>query len=72
MNTKSKKPIRSPFDCQCSSSKEIAIDGVSGEVLTNISLRLKRDSPFNRTVMVTHANGSSGYLPDDAAYEQVS
>ncbi|MGH9371140.1 MAG: neutral/alkaline non-lysosomal ceramidase N-terminal domain-containing protein, partial [Vicinamibacterales bacterium] len=51
---------------------DIAIAGVSGEVLTNISLRLKRESPFNRTVMVTHANGSSGYLPDDAAYDQVS
>lgn len=22
--------------------------------------------------MVTHCNGSSGYLPDDAAYDQVS
>jgi len=22
--------------------------------------------------MVTHANGSSGYLPDDEAYDQVS
>ena len=52
--------------------KDIAIAGVSGEVLTNISLRLKREAPFNRTVMVTHANGSSGYLPDDAAYDQVS
>ncbi len=51
---------------------DIAIAGVSGEVLTNIGLRLKRESPFNRTVMVTHCNGSSGYLPDDSAYDQVS
>ena len=51
---------------------DIAITGVSGEVLTNIGLRLKRGSPFNRTIMVTHCNGSSGYLPDDAAYDQVS
>jgi hypothetical protein len=51
---------------------DIAVAGVSGEVLTNIALRLKRESPFNRTVMVTHANGSSGYLADDAAYDQVS
>jgi neutral/alkaline ceramidase-like enzyme len=51
---------------------DIAIAGVSGEVLTNISLRLKKESPFNRTIMVTHANGSSGYIPDDAAYDQVS
>jgi neutral ceramidase len=51
---------------------DIAIAGVSGEVLTNIGLRLKRESPFNRTIMVTHCNGSSGYLADDAAYDQVS
>jgi hypothetical protein len=51
---------------------DIAIAGVSGEVLTNIGLRLKRESPFARTLLVTHCNGSSGYLPDDAAYDQVS
>lgn len=51
---------------------DVALAGVSGEVLTNISLRLRRESPFNRTMMVTHCNGSSGYIPDDAAYEQVS
>jgi hypothetical protein len=51
---------------------DIAIAGVSGEVLTNIGLHLKSESPFNRTIMVTHCNGSSGYLPDDAAYDQVS
>ena len=51
---------------------DVAFAGVSGEVLTNIWLRLKRESPFSRTLMVTHCNGSSGYLPDDAAYDQVS
>jgi len=51
---------------------DVAFAGVSGEVLTNIWLHLKRESPLNRTIMVTHCNGSSGYLPDDAAYDQVS
>ncbi len=51
---------------------DIAFTGVSGEVLTNIGLRLKKESSLNRTVVVTHCNGSSGYIPDDAAYEQVS
>ena len=51
---------------------DIAIAGVSGEVFTNIGLRLKKESPFNRTILITHCNGSSGYLPDDAAYDQVS
>jgi neutral ceramidase len=51
---------------------QVAIAGVSGEVLTRIGERLKRESPFTRTMMVTHANGSSGYLPDDDAYKNVS
>jgi neutral ceramidase len=51
---------------------DVAFAGVSGEVLTGIGTRLKKQSRLPATIMVTHANGSSGYLPDDAAYEQVS
>jgi neutral ceramidase len=51
---------------------KIALTGVSGEVLTPIYLRLEKESPFQDTIMVTHANGLSGYIPNDAAYKQVS
>jgi hypothetical protein len=51
---------------------DLALAGVSGEVMTMIQAHLKRQSPLSHTVMVTHANGSSGYIPDDAAFEQVS
>jgi len=51
---------------------DIVLAGVSGEVLTMIHEHLKKESPFSRTVMATHANGSSGYIPDDAAFDQVS
>jgi neutral ceramidase len=51
---------------------DVALAGVSGEVLTGIGQRLMRESKSLRTIMLTHCNGSSGYIPDDAAYEQVS
>jgi hypothetical protein len=51
---------------------QIALTGVSGEVLTMIGQGLKKQSPFTHTIMATHCNGSSGYLPDDAAYQQIS
>jgi len=51
---------------------DIALCGVSGEVLTMIHEHLKNKSAAGHTVMVTHANGSSGYIPDDAAFAQVS
>jgi hypothetical protein len=50
----------------------VAITGVSGEVLTGIETHLERETPFRATMMLTHANGRSGYIPDDAAYERIS
>jgi hypothetical protein len=50
----------------------VALAGVSGEILTPIGTRLKEESPFAATMMLTHCNGSSGYLPDDASYDQIS
>lgn len=50
----------------------VALASVSGEVFTLISQRLKKESPFTQTLMVTHTNGSSGYIPNDAAFEPVS
>lgn len=50
----------------------VALAGVSGEVLTPIYERLREESPFNPTIMVTHANGSSGYIPNDAAFDEIS
>jgi hypothetical protein len=51
---------------------DIALAAVSGEVMTMIHQHLRNESPVSRTVMVTHANGSSGYIPDDAAFDQIS
>lgn len=49
---------------------DVALAGVSGEVLTLIGTRLKKEAG-PKAVMVTHCNGSSGYIPDDAAYGRV-
>jgi neutral ceramidase len=51
---------------------DVALAGVSGEVFTLIAQRLQKESPARHTVMVTHTNGSSGYIPNDAAFEPVS
>jgi neutral ceramidase len=50
---------------------DVALAGVSGEVLNPIYQHLRKQSPVARTVMITHANGSSGYIPDDAGFEQI-
>jgi neutral ceramidase len=51
---------------------KIPLAGVSGEVFTLIHSRLQKESPFPHTIMITHANGGSGYIPNDAGYDQIS
>lgn len=46
----------------------IAITSISSEVVTEIYQRLRKESPFTDTMMITLANGRIGYIPDDAAY----
>ncbi len=50
---------------------DVALTAVSGEVLNPIYQHLRKQSPIPRTIMITHANGSSGYIPDDAGFEQI-
>jgi len=49
---------------------DIAFSSVSGEVFNPISTRLKKESPFAHTMMLTLTNGyaKSGYIPNDAAF----
>jgi hypothetical protein len=46
----------------------IVLTGVSGEVFNQISVKMREHSPYSNTFMVTHCNGSSGYLVTDEAY----
>ncbi len=49
---------------------DIAFGTVNSEVFSLIAQRLKKESPFARTMMVTVTNGmaNSGYIPNDAAF----
>ena len=51
---------------------DIKIGAVNAEVFNPIAQRLKRESPFARTMLATLTNGSarSGYIPHDAAFGQ--
>lgn len=51
---------------------DTALAGVSGEVFSILGRQTKDASPANTTMMVTHCNGSSGYIANDEAYHQMS
>jgi hypothetical protein len=66
------KPVTAmDLDLQLIRVNQVAVTGVSGEVFTNIYRRLKKESPFTNTIMVTIANDRIGYIPDDATYERI-
>lgn len=44
--------------------------GISGELMTEIGMKIKAASPFKNTVLLTHCNGNSGYLVTDKAYDE--
>jgi len=46
----------------------IVLTGVSGEVFNQISVKMRNQSPYSFTFMITHCNGSSGYLVTEDAY----
>lgn len=48
----------------------VVFTGVSGEVFNEIGTQVKELSPYNNTCMITHCNGSSGYLVTDDAYPE--
>jgi neutral ceramidase len=49
---------------------DIYLGAVDGEVYSGIAQRLKRESPFKHTMMVTLTNGmaQTGYIPSDDAF----
>jgi hypothetical protein len=49
---------------------DIAVGAVNGEAYNLIARRLKKESPYAKTIMSTLTNGmaNSGYIPDDASF----
>lgn len=49
---------------------DVGFLGMSAEVLTEVGWAIKRGSPFDRTMIVTHCNGARGYLPPAHRYKE--
>jgi hypothetical protein len=49
---------------------DVAVGAVNGEAYNLIARRLKKESPYAKTMMSTLTNGmaNSGYIPDDASF----
>lgn len=48
----------------------LVLTGISGEVMNEIGMEIKKQSPYSGTLIVTHCNGSSGYICTDKAFSE--
>ena len=48
----------------------MAFVGFNVEMITEIGLEIKKGSPFRHTFIITHCNGSSGYLVPAEFYKE--
>ncbi len=48
----------------------LVLAGISGEVMNEIGMVIKNQSPYTGTLIVTHCNGSSGYICTDNAFPE--
>jgi hypothetical protein len=48
----------------------LVLAGISGELMNEIGTDIKKKSPFSNTVIMTHCNGSSGYICTDKAFAE--
>jgi neutral ceramidase len=49
---------------------DVAFIAFNVEMLTEIGMAIKAGSPFKHTFIITHCNGSSGYLPLSSLYKE--
>ncbi len=47
---------------------QVAFVGLGGEIFNEIGQAIKRASPFPYTLVISHCNGTAGYLPTRPAY----
>lgn len=46
----------------------LVLAGISGELFTEMGMAIKEQSPYTNTLVLTHCNGSSGYICTDGSY----
>ena len=61
-----------PFTLKLLRIGELAIMGISAEVVTIVGENVRKVSDAEHTIMITHAQGCMGYVPDDWEYEHQS
>ncbi len=57
-----------PLNVSVARLGDVAFVGLGGEILSEIGMAIKTASPFDNTIIITHCNGTAGYLPPQHRY----
>ncbi|PWT95847.1 MAG: hypothetical protein C5B52_16970 [Bacteroidetes bacterium] len=49
---------------------DIVLCGISGELMTEMGLQVKKESSYSNTIIITHCNGLTGYICTDKAFSE--
>ena len=49
---------------------KLILAGISGELMNEMGMAIKKQSPYTDTMIITHCNGSSGYICTDKAFSE--
>lgn len=57
-----------PLNISVARLGDVAFVGLGGEILSEIGMAIKAVSPFQNTIVITHCNGTAGYLSPQHRY----
>ncbi|PWT70158.1 MAG: hypothetical protein C5B59_21155 [Bacteroidetes bacterium] len=65
-------PTGSSVDIRLTGLKlgDVVLCGISGELMTEMGLEVKKESPFANTIVITHCNGLAGYICTDRSFTE--
>ena len=59
-----------PLNVTVATIGDVAFVGLGCELLTEVGMALKAQSPYEHTFVITHCNGRAGYLPPKHLYDE--
>ena len=69
-NTNAALAAPAEFNLSLARIGSVALVGLGGEVFNEIGSSMKAQSPFPFTFIITHCNGTAGYLPTASSYAE--
>ncbi|OUP83990.1 hypothetical protein B5F07_09055 [Lachnoclostridium sp. An169] len=69
VRSRDSRDAKIPYTLRLFMIGDIAFEGISAEIVTSVGKAVREVSPYEKTILVSHALGYQGYVADDWEYE---